>query len=275
MAPQKSAIAREYAPGTVLFKETDVGDRMYVIRSGRVKIYREHGGKELVLAFLGAGEFLGEMALLEGLPRSASAKVVEPSVLIEVDSATFEEMIRRNIEIAVRIMRRLAGRVRALDGRLEKLLVESSLMRALEVLRWIIPQGIIDEHWIRVKGIGEHFDIAAQAGIPTSQAPSVLKRLQAAGCLRFDGNDILVAEKAVLDNYASYLELKREYEPVVSDGSDASGEAGQRVALRRLLSALQLDEREIETQQKKLVGKYDRYMKLKARFKSLDALDDV
>ncbi len=274
MAPQKSAIAREFAPGTLLFEEADPGDRMYVIRSGRVKIFREHGGKELVLAFLEAGDFLGEMALLEGLPRSASAMVVEPSVLIEVDSATFEEMIRRNIEIAVRIMRRLSGRVRALDGRLEKLMVESSLMRALEVLRWLIPQGIIDEGWIRVRGIGPHFDIASQAGIPESQAKSVLRRLESAGCLRFDQEDILIAEKAVLDNYASYLELKREYEPVVAITNAGDPEAAQKRALRRLMGALQLDEQQIHAQQKKLVGKYERYVDLKSRFRALDALDD-
>ena len=105
-----------------VFEERDPGSRMYVIRSGKVKIYRHLEGKEVVLAFLGPGEFFGEMALLENLPRSASAMCVEDSVLVEVDAETFEEMIRRNIEIAVRIMRKLASRVRELDARMEKLL---------------------------------------------------------------------------------------------------------------------------------------------------------
>src|SRR4051812_47901749 len=110
-----SAFTRDYPAGTVIFEERDPGSRMYVIRSGKVKIYRHLEGKEIVLAFLAPGDFFGEMALLEGLPRSASAMCVEDAQLVEVDQSTFEEMIRRNIEIAVRVMRKLAARVRELD----------------------------------------------------------------------------------------------------------------------------------------------------------------
>lgn len=269
MARPTTASAREYAVGTVLFRERDPGDRMYVIRSGRVKIYRTLGDTELVLAFLGAGDFLGEMALLEGLPRSASAMVVEPTVLVEVDSETFESMIRRNIEIAVRIMRKLANRVRALDLRLEKLLMENAQSRALEVLRWLMPQGIIDNNWIRVKGVAPHLDIAAQAGIPATHADEVLHKLKRAGCLKIDGNDILIAEKNVLDAYESYLALKREYDPL-EDGEEQDEKTKQRQALRRLMGALRLSEDEIEAQQMALKSKYERYLDLKERFAALD-----
>ena len=59
MSSATTAVEREFSPGTILFRERDPGDRMYVIRSGRVKIYRETADGELVLAFLGPGEFLG------------------------------------------------------------------------------------------------------------------------------------------------------------------------------------------------------------------------
>src|SRR5689334_370646 len=102
-----SALTREYPTGAVLFEENDPGSRMFVIRSGKVRIFRRVGEAEIVLAFLGPGDFFGEMALLETLPRSATAQVVEPSRLVEVDAGTFEDMIRNNSEIAVRIMRKL------------------------------------------------------------------------------------------------------------------------------------------------------------------------
>lgn len=269
MAAENTAIARQYEAGTILFREREPGDRMYVIRSGRVKIYRRTEDQELVLAFLGPGDFLGEMALLEGLPRSASAMVVEPSVLVEVDHATFESMIRRNIEIAVRIMRKLAGRVRSLDQRLERMAVDSAQVRALEVLRWLLPQGIIDEGWIRVRGVAPHLNIAAQAGISPAQAESVISKLQRARVLKFDQEDILIAEKNVLDNYASYLALKREYDPL--ENQDSSTEKSeQRQALRRLMSVLQLSPEQIESQQKTMQTKYHRYMQLKQRFGAID-----
>jgi CRP-like cAMP-binding protein len=280
MPRSNTAVSCEYAPGTILFREKEIGDRMYVIRSGRVKIYRVHGDKELVLAFLSDGDFLGEMALLEGLPRSATAMVVEPSVLIEVDSQTFEEMIRRNIEIAVRIMRKLASRVRALDSRLEKMLVENGTTRALDVLRWLLPLGILDEGFVRVRGMAPHFDIGAQAGLPSAAATNVLTRLQAARCLRFDGDDILIAEKPVLDSYAAYLDLKREYEgssaepdeedSIDEDANDEAVSAKHRQALRRLLAALQLQPDQIQAQQRQLAEKYERFLTLKERFKALE-----
>src|SRR5262249_7959099 len=64
-------LVRKHPSGTVLFREGDRGHTMYVIRSGKVNISKKIGESEITLAMLGPGEFFGEMALLEGLPRSA------------------------------------------------------------------------------------------------------------------------------------------------------------------------------------------------------------
>ena len=157
-----SALSRNYESGTILFEEHDPGTRLFVIRSGRVKIFRRVASREVVLAMLGPGDFFGEMALLEGLPRSASAEAVDATTVIEVDSQTFEEMIRGNIEIAVRIMRKLASRVRELDRRLQNLLVDSGVGRAVEVLRWLLQQGTPEGEFVRVQGATAHVNIAAQ-----------------------------------------------------------------------------------------------------------------
>src|SRR2546430_17715708 len=66
-------LVRRHPSGTVLFREGDRGQTMYVIRSGKVNISKRIGDSEITLAVLGAGEFFGEMALLGGLPRSAGA----------------------------------------------------------------------------------------------------------------------------------------------------------------------------------------------------------
>src|SRR5258708_27035251 len=68
-------LVRNHPAGTVLFREGDRGATMYVLRSGKVKISKHISDTELTLAVLGPGEFFGEMALLEGLPRSAVAAV--------------------------------------------------------------------------------------------------------------------------------------------------------------------------------------------------------
>ena len=85
MIPEPSAAdiyGRDFPPGAVVFEEGDPGSRMYVIQSGDVRILKRVGAREIELARLGAGEAFGEMALLEGQPRSATAISLRPSSLI-------------------------------------------------------------------------------------------------------------------------------------------------------------------------------------------------
>src|ERR1700682_5394173 len=97
---------RKHPAGAVLFREGDRGEKMYVIRAGKVNIWKRISENDLTLAVLGPGE------VFEGLPRSAGATVVEDAMLIEVEAAAFEMLVRKNSEIAVRLMRRLSSRLR-------------------------------------------------------------------------------------------------------------------------------------------------------------------
>ena len=262
-------LIREYPANTVVFREGDEGSTMYVIRKGKVKISRFGGGSEIVLAFLGDGDFFGEMALLEGLPRSATATVMEDSIFVEVELQTFEEMVRRNIEIAVRMMRKLAGRVRELDRRLETVLIEDAQVRAIEVLRWLIPHGVLDGAWFRVENAVAHLDIAVQAGIPQDQAVFLLSRLEAAGILHLEGDDLLIAQTERLDEYSSFLEMKRRYASI-SSGDTAYTDPSS--SMKNLLRALSLQPNEIDKRQEDLAEKYQRYLLLKKKFRDLESI---
>lgn len=82
MTPEPSAAdiyGRDFPAGAVVFEEGDPGSRMYVIQSGEVRILKIVSGREIELARLTAGEAFGEMALLEGQPRSATAVVALPA----------------------------------------------------------------------------------------------------------------------------------------------------------------------------------------------------
>jgi CRP/FNR family cyclic AMP-dependent transcriptional regulator len=262
-----AALTKTYPAGTVLFEEYDPGSRMFVIRRGKVKIARHNGEHEIVLALLGPGEFFGEMALLEGLPRSASATVLEEADLVEVDGRTFEEMVRGNSEIAIRIMRKLASRVRELDRRLQHLLLESGVGRAVEVLRWLLPSGVPSGKYVRLVGKTTHVDIASHAGISAAEAREVIARLERAGIMRVDGSDVLVADMQTLDDFSNYLDLKRKYDP--EPGRQVDKEAtkdGEQQALKRLLKALHISVRDIKKNEAALATQYNLYQQLKRRF---------
>jgi CRP-like cAMP-binding protein len=134
--------AKDYEPGTVLFREGDPGDFMYVIQSGSVEIRREIGELERVLAVLPAGEFFGEMALINARPRSATAVVREPSRLLVIEPRTFEAMLRGRVEIAVRLIRTLASRLERANQQIELLLLPNANHRVVQCLRRMADEQI-------------------------------------------------------------------------------------------------------------------------------------
>jgi len=106
----------ERAAGAVLFRAGDTGDRMYLIEAGRVRIHvRDADGDDLTLAELAGGDFFGEMALLDGKPRSAQATVSEDARLAVLSREDFNNFVHRTPDVALRMLGALAERLRHTD----------------------------------------------------------------------------------------------------------------------------------------------------------------
>lgn len=114
--------------GTVLFKEGEIGSEMYFIHSGRIRIEKNVDGTPEVLAVMEKGDFFGEMALIEQVPRTATAVVEDDADLLKVDAGNFEKILKGNIEIAVRMIRKYASRLRDTSERLQMLLKDRKEM---------------------------------------------------------------------------------------------------------------------------------------------------
>ncbi len=118
-APAKKSsggYALELKAGEYIFKEGDLGTEMYIIHEGKVEILsRASDGEDQLLAVLEKGDIFGEMSVLEDLPRAASARALTPSVLLQINGSTFDQMLQANPEIAVRMMRKLSRRLRETD----------------------------------------------------------------------------------------------------------------------------------------------------------------
>ena len=113
---------RTYPKHTVLISEGDRSDSLYVIRSGRVKVYvGDAEGKEVILSIQGPGEYFGELALIDDAPRSASVVTLEKSQLCVVSRADFQRCLAQNPNIAMEMIRALAARVRALTDNVRDL----------------------------------------------------------------------------------------------------------------------------------------------------------
>jgi CRP-like cAMP-binding protein len=113
---------RVFPAGEVLFREGESGDVMFVIQSGVVRVSKAIHGNERTLATFGRGDFLGEMAILNEKPRTATATVVEDATALVIDGKTLETMISNNADIALRLIKKLALRIDAADHFIQILL---------------------------------------------------------------------------------------------------------------------------------------------------------
>jgi CRP/FNR family cyclic AMP-dependent transcriptional regulator len=115
------AITRAFPKHTVVVTEGDRTDSLYIIVSGRVKIYvSDEEGKEIVLNESGPGEYFGEMVLDEG-PRSASVMTLEPTRFLVVPKEDFKEFVLKSPEFSLHLICKLIRRVRALTNDVKSL----------------------------------------------------------------------------------------------------------------------------------------------------------
>ncbi len=115
-------MTREYPAGAALFQEGDPSDVVYLVRSGTVAVIKERGDSPVLLGRVRTGEFLGEMGVVEGLPRSATARAETPVTADIYESGQFLELVASDSELALNLIRRLSVRLRKVDNRVAQLL---------------------------------------------------------------------------------------------------------------------------------------------------------
>ena len=210
--PLFARFGREYKAGDVLFREGDGGEEMFVIQSGTVQITKFVGGEDRPLATLGRGEFLGEMAILNGKPRTATAVVLEDARVLVIDAKTLETMIAKNTEIAMRLIKKLSRRLASADEMIQILLnpdprarVLLGLKRHVETFGEETPTGIK----VHVRPI----DLAAEVGTNREDVEEVLGRLRRLRIAKEDERGgMLIADVGRLLEFLEFLEMPKKFE---------------------------------------------------------------
>jgi cAMP-binding proteins - catabolite gene activator and regulatory subunit of cAMP-dependent protein kinases len=115
------AVPRRYDDGQVIFREGDRSDTCFIVRTGRVRITRTHsGGRRLTLAELAAGEMFGELSMFDGEGRSATVDALEDTTTLALLERDVKRVLRAHPEIAVKMLARLANRLRAANEKLAR-----------------------------------------------------------------------------------------------------------------------------------------------------------
>jgi len=125
---------RTYPKDTMIFAEGQIGQEMYILQRGQVKISKIVGDKEVLLAILKPGDIFGEMSLIENKPRSASADAYEDAVLLAVNRANFQRMVTTQPQIITRLTTLLAERIWNLYRQLFNATMENPVGRLFDAL---------------------------------------------------------------------------------------------------------------------------------------------
>lgn len=195
-------LEKSYSRKSIIFHEGDYGDTLYIIKMGRVKIAKVAiDGREKTLTILQPGDFFGEMAIFDNLPRSATAEAIDQEVrLFGINKKDFERLIHENPSISLRIMKDLTRRIRQINQQVEDLAfkdvhgrVSSTLFQLLETEEKIRGQ---DLSHLRMT----HQDLANMVGSSRETVTRALNRLQSEGIIAISHQQIEIIDREYLED---------------------------------------------------------------------------
>jgi len=187
-----SGVVRAFPKQTVLIHEGDVGDSLYIILSGRVKVYASNAaGREVVINFHGPGEYVGEMSL-DGQPRSASVITTEPSTCAIVNRAQFRDFLAQNPDFAQHLIQILIRRCRSATENVKSLALSDVYGRLVRLLNALSVEH--DGRQVVEERLTQQ-DIADRVGASRDMIGKLMKDLVGGGYLAVEDRRITILKR--------------------------------------------------------------------------------
>ncbi len=204
-----SSHTKKYNTDDVIFLEYEKGDKFYLVQSGSVKITKVIKDVEKLLDIVYAGEFFGEMAILEDTTRSASAIANEPTVLLELRKENFQNILANNTIMALKLSKTFAKRIFDAKRRLLILQLNETDLRVYDCLLLLAElQNIPRDHYYEPQELNATInDIANWCGVKVVDVQKVLNTLVKIGKIDIRTNTIYVKN---LKEIQRQIDLKRK-----------------------------------------------------------------
>lgn len=204
------AVPRSFPAGTRVFHEGDNSDACYIVKSGSFRVTREHSdGRAITLATLGAGEIFGELAMLDGDKRSASAEALTDGELLALPAGDVRGLLARHPEIALKLVAGLVRRLRAANVRISRQSFQTVPSRVAGILLQLSRESLSQEGAVDGNGAGagevtirmNQTDLAQLAGTSRESVSRFLAELERAGVVRSGRGRVTVLDPPKLRNY--------------------------------------------------------------------------
>lgn len=193
-ALSEAANFHRYPKNSMIVLAQEEGNTLFIISKGRVKVsIQSEDGREIVLSILGAGEFFGEMSLLDGRPRSATVVALEDTEALVLRRADFLRLIERFPQISIRLLEELTTRLRKTDRKIESLALMDVTGRIVSTLLQLAEdEGIQGVEGILIRNRPTHQMLANMSGTTRETVSRTLKRLENEGYIACTSRDCLI-----------------------------------------------------------------------------------
>jgi CRP/FNR family transcriptional regulator, cyclic AMP receptor protein len=187
------ASERHYAKTAVVLTEGEMGDSLYMIQSGKVKVViGDEEGREIILKILGPGDFFGEMSMIDKEPRSASVTTLEPATFLVLTHAAFESCVEQAPRIAKVVMQILAHRVREADRKIGTLALMDVYGRVASTL---LELAVYSNGKLVVGEKLSQQDLANMVGASREMVNRILKDLTERGFISIESKSITIINR--------------------------------------------------------------------------------
>jgi CRP/FNR family transcriptional regulator len=196
------AVPRSFPAGTRVFHEGDRSDACYIVREGSFRVTREHSdGRAITLATLGPGEVFGELAMLDGDLRSASAEALSDGELLALPATDVKGLLARHPEISVKLVAALVRRLRAANERISRQSFQTVPSRVAGVLSQLASETPLSGEGGELTIRMNQADLAQLAGTSRESVSRFLADLERAGVVRSGRGRVTILNPGKLHNY--------------------------------------------------------------------------
>ncbi len=192
----KLGIRKNFVKDAVVLFEHETGSALFVIVNGKVKVSRvSDDGKEVILTILSESDFFGEMAILDGLSRSANVTAMEDSELFIIQRNDFLALLKKHPEIAIALLQELTQRLRSADMKIKSLSLKDAEGKVATVILQLADDiGKIKQGTVEIEKLPFQHDLANMAGTSRETISRTLHSFAKKGMVELDGSRLRIID---------------------------------------------------------------------------------
>jgi CRP/FNR family transcriptional regulator, cyclic AMP receptor protein len=191
--------------GETFFTPEDTSERLFILKKGRVRIFRTSEGRELTLTEIEPGMIFGEMALTAQRLRGSYAQAIEPSVLVSMSRTDLEHIIEENPQVGNRLLHLLSERLAAYESRMEDLTLKEVPARLANLILLLCEgEGVMTRHDVKIPHHYTHERLGTMIGANREAVTRAFGLLQDQGAVELRRRLIHILNMDALRRAAGY-----------------------------------------------------------------------